>query len=277
MPPTATIRSATGFATLKDLCALPTDSTAFRSLQGADPVTSRVAFIRERLAAEGIPAELDRFQPVEGVPDAEPGRPALANLTVTFPGVDPSVTTVFLAHHDVVDPDSENCQDNSASVANLMDLCSRLAQRKPRHTVVVAFTDGEELGRPWRSGAQRLARHILEGRHGAVQYAVNLDLTAGGTETTYGCRRDHALTAAVQHLHPGMHRLDIPFNDAVVLESAGIPCACFGLLTPAELDQARQRGFCSTWALCHRREDTFAASAVEADMTRLVDDLETLI
>jgi hypothetical protein len=268
---------ATGYEYLQDLCALRADSTALRSLQGADPVTNRVAFIAEQLEAHGVAVELDRFEPVERVPDFAPGRPSLVNVTATFAGVDPSVTTVFLAHHDVVNPKSENCQDNSASVTNLLDLGVRLARKRPRHNVVIAFVDGEELCAPRICGSQRLARCILEDRYGSVQYAVNLELTAGGAEPTISYQQENALSKAVKRIHPHTHRLRTPYNDAVVLESAGIASACLGILDEANLEQVQRTGFCGTWFLCHSQQDTFAASAVEADMERLVDYLGALI
>ena len=47
---------------------------------------------------------------------------------------------------------------------------------------------------------------------------------------------------------------------------------CIGTLTENELHTALQRGFCSTWALCHSEKDTFDKANKE-DMKNFVENV----
>ena len=46
-----------------------------------------------------------------------------------------------------------------------------------------------------------------------------------------------------------------PFNDSVIFRKNNIDSVCIGSLTDKDLEQVLGRGFCQTWALCHKKED----------------------
>ncbi len=266
-----------GYEFLKELCAFSADFNAFERGR-ENPVTNRVQYIMNRLDAHKIAYTIDMFQPVNGVPDAGDSKKLFVNIVVEIEGNNKDLTTVFLAHHDIVNFNSENAQDNTASVANLLDLCVRLSNNKPANNVVIAFVDAEEIVSPSICGSQRLAQNILKGKHGHVKYAVNLELTANGQNYWMSFNNSaNTLAHHIREIHPNTHRVRTPYNDAFILEKEGIPSVCVGSLNDGNLAQVKSRGYCKTWAMCHREEDTFESQAVEGDMDLFVNWLETLI
>jgi hypothetical protein len=293
------------YTILRDLCSV-TGSSALWSKK------YRVEFIKRKLRENKIPFSEDRFIPVPGVPDwslASCGLPTTtwypilgewiedypaANILVEFfgktlpsspidrlrdsPYVPPwsLETTVFLAHYDVATNLSQNCQDNSASVANLLELCIRLSKSPPSNRVVVAFVDLEERVQPEICGAQRLAQQILKlkRKFGKVRVAINLELTAQGTE--YWVSVPLLGKLPIPELK-SLHRVESPYNDACVLAEEGIPSVCIGALDKKNLNEAIGMGHCDTWSICHSLADTFEDNAVEADMNKFVDLLESLV
>ena len=266
-----------GYEFLKELCSFNADFNAFGG-GSYNPVTNRVEYIMNRLEKHKIDYTLDMFQAIGGVPDFEMGKKSFANVVVTIEGDNTEVTSVFLAHHDVNNLESENCQDNTASVSNLLDLCVRLSAKKPANNVVIAFVDAEEIVNPRICGSQRLAQNILGGKYGHVKYAVNLELSANGRNywQSYN-RNDNTLAHHIRTLHPTTHRVSTPYNDAFILEGEGVPSVCIGSLDDRNLADVKTKKFCRTWAMCHRMEDTFESQANEGDMDAFVDYLETLI
>ncbi len=272
-----------GFSLLRQLCSFNADYTGFDKR----PVlkTNRVEFIEHHLTAHNIPFTTEFFRPVVGTPtvNAEDvmvdGFATCAiNVVVEIEGTNKDATTVFLAHHDVSNKDSENCVDNSASVANLLDLCIRLSKNKPANNVVVVFTDLEEVVRMTISGAKKLSQNILEGKYGNVNRAINLELTSNGQNYWMSyMNNNNVLAQHIRETQPLTHRVATPFNDSWIIERSGIPSVCVGSLDNNNLGQVKTRGYCSTWALCHSPEDSFERSANEGDMDLFVSWLETLI
>jgi hypothetical protein len=263
-----------GYDFLRQLCAFNADITAFRG--NMNPISNRVAYIMHQLDTHKIAYVVDKFQPIIGVPDAEENKFAEVNIVVEIKGIDESLTTVFSAHHDVNNVASENCQDNTASVANLLDLCVRLSKNKPANNVVVCFNDSEEKVNPMTCGIQRLAQNILKGIYGKVKYVVVLELTANGKNYWMSYRNENALSQRIREIQPTTHRVGTPYNDSMVIEKY-IPSVCIGSLDDNNLTQTKTRGFCRTWAMCHRMEDTFESQAGEGDMDLFVNYLESLI
>lgn len=263
-----------GYEFLRQLCAFNADITSFRG--NLNPISNRVAYIMHQLDTHKIAYTVDKFQPITGVPDAEEGKFAEVNIVVEIKGHNEALTTVFSAHHDVNNPASENCQDNTASVANLLDLCVRLTHITPPNNVVICFNDSEEKVSPATCGIQRLAQNILKGIYGKVQYVIVLELTANGKNYWMSYRADNALSQKIREKQPKTHRVGTPYNDSMVIERY-VPSVCVGSLDDGNLGNVKTRGFCRTWAMCHRMEDTFESQAVEGDMDLFVDYLETLI
>lgn len=268
-----------GYEFLRELCSFNADFTAF-SAGRENPITNRVQYIMHQLENNGIAYTVDKFQVARGVPDAtDESKRHFVNIVVEIKGTDETKTTVFLAHHDVNNPASENCQDNTASLANLLDLSIKLTNEKPTNNVVIAFVDAEEIVAPAICGSQRLAQNIKKGKYGQVKYAVNLELTANGRNYWMSYRRTpNILAEHIKTVQPETMRVNTPYNDAFILEGEGVASVCVGSLDNENVAQIKQSGFgCKTWSMCHRMEDTFESQAVEADMDLFVDYLKTLI
>jgi hypothetical protein len=222
-----------------------------------NPINSRVAYILSELEELGVEFEKDIFQAAK--PTIYALTPNYINIYVNFQASKKTDSTiVFLAHHDVVNVSSENCNDNTASVCNLLHLCGILKEKELKHNVVVAFTDAEEICSHDYSGSARLGELINSDAFGNVLFAINLELTANGGEIYY----DHydkksKLSKHLEKTADEIYNVQTPFNDSVVLRKRGIDSICIGTLTTKEMLKVVYGGFCPTWGLCHKKEDTF--------------------
>lgn len=181
-------------------------------------------------------------------------------------------TIAFSAHHDIVNPKSDNVFDNLASVAHLLSLAYKLAEKKPKHqNVLLLFTDGEEVG---GLGAQWYSNFIVDRKHWPkVVSIVNLELTAAGTH--YWVDKHDTLTSylfkkAVQEATSSTYlSIGCPFNDAYIYRKNGIDSSCVGTITRSTVQKIKDRKCFSPaiWSICHTKEDLLAkasASDMEA-------------
>ena len=119
---------------------------------------------------------------------------------------------IITAHHDIVNPNIDNANDNSASVINA------IATKLLRPEITVVLLDGEEVG---GLGAHHLSERILSGEFGGVEWILNLELTGRGGSTFFigeypGKLQDHIR---------GIFNCPIvstPFNDSVIFREHGI-------------------------------------------------------
>ena len=186
-------------------------------------------------------------------------------------------TLVFIAHHDVANVTSENCQDNTASVVNLINLCNRIKDKELDKNILVVFTDSEEFG---GKGAAQLSKKIRNNCFGNVLTVVNSELTGLGNSIWVerkGYLGEYLTNKLESNYKVGINEVNIkekrtPFNDSYVLRDNGINSICFGILPEEEV----MSNFPETWRLCHSVKDLFINSNKE-DMERYVDFLESLI
>jgi hypothetical protein len=240
-----------------------------------DPITPRVQFLLDSLKSQGIDYEIDSF------PVAQRAHANYVNVCVRFGAKSaPEETAVVCAHHDVSNPDSDNCQDNTASVAHLLALCLKLKARPPqRQRVLVAFLDAEEIVDPPHSGAGRLAQRCLRGDYGTATHVLNLELTANGKNIWYenGQRDSSPLARLLTRQLSTIFKASTPYNDAVAFRRYGLDSVCLGPLDDENFAQLRRTGFCNTWGLCHSQQDSFARSARREDMEAFTQWIEELI
>lgn len=250
---------------LKDVRNLFNTMTATSS-----PMSNRVCYIVDALNKIGANYKLYPFDSYGNALTGFNGA-KLLNVIVEFkvPGDEPAI--LFLAHHDINNPRSENCQDNSASVCNLLELCGRLAATPPRRTTYIAFTDKEEFG---GVGATNLSIMLNTGQLGRVQYAVNLELTGLG-RALWMDSLHVGKTPLVEHMTTVFGQeitsVSTPFNDAMPMRRFGVDAICIGILPENEIHTNR-----ATWSLCHSDRDTFEKINGE-DMGHFVSNLERLI
>ena len=162
-------------------------------------VTPRVQFIIELLESLNLSYELDQW-PID---DKTNG------FNVVLRGDSHKMVT---AHHDIVNPNIDNANDNSASVINA------IALKLIRPEVTVVLLDGEEVG---GLGSTHLSKQINDGMFGAVDWILNLELTGrGGSKFFIG---DYAGRLS-DHIR-GIFDCPIirtPFNDSVIFREHGI-------------------------------------------------------
>lgn len=264
------MKSNLAYNILEGLCEVRNTQSSLKGLE--NPVTPRVNYILDtifdlKLIQNGVKMNLDIFDDsIEGL--------KYVNVELFFDkGADSSV--MFIAHHDVNNIYSDNCQDNSASVSNLLSLAEHCSTNNLGKNVHIVFTDCEEFG---GRGAKRLADKINNGEFGNVEYVVNLELTANGTKfwaDTQNFAHDSALEDKL-NVTDKFVTVRTPFNDSVVLRGRGIDSVCIGSLTEGEMNVVLSQGYCGTWALCHKPNDTFE-NAVGSDMDNFVELLIKLI
>lgn len=233
------------------------------------PMSNRVCYIVEMLNAMGAHYRLHTFDSY-GTPLKNYNSAKLVNVMVEFKTTNEQPAIVFMAHHDINNPKSQNCQDNTASVCNLLELCGRLVQTPPARTTYVVFTDKEEFG---GIGATNLSMMINTGRLGPIDYVINLELTGLGQsvwiDNEFGMKRGltRLATKFQEVIGESLSIVNTPFNDAMVLRRFGIDAICVGILPEIEMKTDRK-----TWYLCHSDHDTIDKINGE-DMQLFVDKL----
>jgi hypothetical protein len=266
----------TGYLHLKDLCEIREEFTS-RTPQ-VNPIGQRALYIIGALRAMGIEPVIDMYDANYG--EFAEDKPKYVNIYAYF-NFNKEKTIGYLAHHDIANPNSDNCQDNTASVANLLGLCEKLVKMETANrNVVIGFVDAEEIVSPPKAGSRKLGDKVTEGIFGTVDYLVNLELTANGKNVWCASYKHEVKTPLLAHLKDkiaDITEVRCPYNDAFVLAMYGHDSLCIGTVDDANLNQLKTRGFCGTWSLCHSTKDTFADNANEADMTAFVDTLESLI
>lgn len=274
-----TLSELTGYDYLYDMCK----NVRNESHSGSgyiNPITPRLQYIMNTLASQGIPYEFVPLDSSNG--DCEPDGTKLANVIVKFESMRefPLGTIIFSAHHDIANPNSENCQDNTASVCNLIHLCTLLNKipgEELNQDVVIAFTDCEEIG---GRGMNKLIQEIKNDKYGIVNSMYALELTACGDEFWITGTDDESLMYTTLRDNIGDKTLEIvrtPYNESVNAKSKGLPACCIGTLPLSEMEEVKSRNYCSTWALCHSLTDTFERSANKEDMNNFVNTLLNLI
>ena len=224
--------------------------------------TERVKYIINALASNGIEYSLDIFNSYGET---------YVNVEVFFKGLT-NETRGYIAHHDINNPNSENCNDNSASVSILLDFVNEVKNRNVLiDNVLVVFTDNEEFG---FSGAKRLAKNIKGGKYENVKFVVNLELTAYGSEFWQDSDKGTYLSVQLEDkiletIKKNLFVVKTPPNDSMILRERGIDSICVGTLPTKEMDMAFENNHCNTWRNCHKVYDTFdKANGKDMDMVK---------
>lgn len=245
------------------------------------PITNRLQYIMEALSTQGVSFELDVFNSRRATDTLYANNNKLANVVVYYKGNNTELPTiVFTAHHDIANSNSENCQDNTASVCNLLDLASKVKVKHDEglleQSVVIGFTDCEELG---GRGIDKLNAQIKSGKYGNLECIYALELTACGTELwVSGSMEGSSETEKLKAVNDNqLNFVRTPYNESVNSRSQGMTACCIGILPVSEIEVVKQRGYCGTWGLCHRMEDTFEKSANEEEMDSFVELMINMI
>ena len=189
------------------------------------------------------------------------------NLHALIPATRLNTRSIAItAHHDTVNPHSDNCLDNTASVYNLAQIHNKLIQAGTNADIIIGITDAEETCNATANGIGELLLTY------DPDYLVDLELSASGgrmISTQYG-RFDL------------FKYLDIiqPYNNAKVAWSLvkGLNLrlrgsTCVAMVSDEDLVQLSKKRFCDRWAQCHSSGDSFARWLNYADMATFQDEI----
>ena len=216
-----------------DFCKVKNLGSVFKN---TDSPTPRVEFLLNLLEEEGITYELDKFTNDE-----------VTCYNIILKG---DSDKMLVAHHDIVNPNVDNANDNSASVINA------IALKKMSPHIHVVLLDGEEFG---GYGSQRVSEQILEGEFGEISYVLNLELTGrGGKRFFIGNYPGPLYDQIKSQFNPPT--FNTPFNDSVIFRRNGIDSCVINPL-PTTLNEGLE--WDSTTKLdvsilyyCHSEKDT---------------------
>ena len=251
------------FKYLMELCELKSFSS--RNSQ-KNPISLRVQYIIDTIKEIGLEPIVSIFGINGDVYEEDDNK--YVNVEIHFNiGADKSL--IFIAHHDISNPNSENCQDNTASCANLLYLAKLLKNINLDKNIFIVFTDAEEIVSTKYSGAAHLARKINNNKFKDVIGVVNLELTANGNNY-YVAGDDNDFLNKILSLD-NTHEVRTPFSDTYTMKVHEITSICTGSLSNNEIEDVNDSNYCSTWGLCHSSNDTFERSAREEDMANFVE------
>lgn len=231
---------------LEDLCAVR-DQPAYL-IHGMPNMTNRFSYIIKRLIDFNVPFEIDRF--------TDELNQTFFNGYVYLNGFDESKDTlIFMAHHDVLNTEFDNFNDNSASVFLLM-MFSHLFNKTDNleYNLLVVFTDAEERG---FRGAERLKYQIEEGKFSKsnIIHIINLELCGVGNSMWIENHNTNDLVVDMgrKFFKGSTDITDTPSSDATFLRSQGMDnITTIGLLNKigGEFDK-------SPWSLVHTKRDRY--------------------
>jgi len=190
---------------ITDFCAIRNLGSCRKNTQEPTP---RVKFIMSLLDEEGIKYELDQFLE---------GRNYYYNIIMRG-----SSNKMIIAHHDIVNPNIDNANDNSASVINV------IATKKLRPNINAVIVDGEEMG---GVGSTRLGNQINAGEFGNIEWVLNFELTGKGGKYFFIGRYPGPLSDRIIDMF-NCPIVDAPFNDSVTLRRLGIDSVVINPLPP---------------------------------------------
>lgn len=228
---------------------------SFSSFDRTAPTwTPRLIRIKELLESLNIPYRVRHFDN-PSYPDR-----SFTNFYISFGNEEANGNNglLFLAHHDISNSSSENCQDNTASVSNLIYMMSEIVKNGTNRPVHFAIVDSEEHVNVHCCGSQVLSEDIKQGDFGNIDCCINLELTGNGKNiwvSSHDSNDASVKTPIIEKLNA--FRTTTPYNDAAVLNMHGVPAICIGILPDWDFDGLKNKfDYPRTWSLCHSNNDT---------------------
>jgi hypothetical protein len=173
-----------------------------------DKPTPRVQFLMQLLESEGINYELDTYQSRGNT---------CYNLILKGES-----DKMVVAHHDIVNPNIDNANDNSASVINAI----MIKKLMPHMNVVLL--DGEECG---GLGSQRVSDQINEGYFNTIDWVLNLELTGKGGKYFFIGNYPGKLSDHIKSIFD-CPITNTPYNDSVTFRKNGIDSVVINPIPP---------------------------------------------
>ena len=174
---------------------------------------------------------------------------------------------MIVAHHDVNNPTTDNANDNSSSVINV------IATKKLRPYLNAVLLDGEEFG---GIGSSHLSKQINEGKFGSIEWVLNYELTGKGGKYFFIGNYPGKLTNRIVDIFD-CPVINTPFNDSVIFRKYGIDSTVINPVPPMpdgkKSDVIFPDGtYLDTSILhnCHSQRDSLSSISVE-DMKEFVE------
>lgn len=215
--------------------------------------TNRVQFLLDLLKSENIEYQLDIFSYLD-----------TSGYNIILKG---SSTKIVTAHHDIVNPNIDNANDNSASVINAIMI------KKLMPEINVVLLDGEESG---GVGSERLSKQILNGDFGTIDWILNLELSGRGGKYFFIGEYPGNLTNHIKSLF-NCPIVSTPFNDSVVFRRHGIdscvinPLPITDKITKVKWDENIYLDYDMLFN-CHNSRDTLDTISPD-DMKEFVEEV----
>jgi len=200
------------YSKIYDFCKIRNIGGVYKN----DPInpTPRVNYLISLLESEGIDYKLDKFESIKGWAGK-----STTCYNIILKG---SSNKMVVAHHDIVNPNIDNANDNSASVINAI-----MVKKLIPHIHVVLL-DGEEVG---GLGSKRVSEQINDGYFGSIDWVLNLELTGKGGKHFFIGNYPGLLTDHIKSLFD-CHIVQTPFNDSVTFRKNGIDSVVINPLPP---------------------------------------------
>ena len=217
--------------------------------------TPRVEFLMQLLESEGIDFELDIYQ--------SRGNTCF-NLILKGDS-----DRMVVAHHDIVNPNIDNANDNSASVINAIMI------KKLMPHINVVLLDGEECG---GLGSQRVSDQINDGYFGDIDWVLNLELTGKGGKYFFIGNYPGKLSDHIKSIFD-CPITNTPYNDSVTFRKNGIDSVVINPIPPlnegktssVKWDDDTYLDFSMLYN-CHSSKDTIDTIDI-LDMKEFVEDV----
>ena len=217
--------------------------------------TPRVQFLIQLLESEGINYELDTYQSKGNT---------CYNLILKGDS-----DRMVVAHHDIVNPNIDNANDNSASVINAIMI------KKLMPKINVVLLDGEECG---GLGSQRVSDQINDGYFNTIDWVLNLELTGKGGKYFFIGDYPGKLSNHIKSIFD-CPITNTPYNDSVTFRKNGIDSVVINPIPPlnegktssVKWDDDTYLDFSMLYN-CHSCKDTIDTIDIN-DMKEFVEDV----
>jgi len=227
----------------------------------SDKPQPRVLFLLDLLESEGIDFVLDKFEINDGSYNSQ-----TYGYNIIMKG---DSSKMVVAHHDIVNPNIDNANDNSASVINAISV------KKLRPEINVVLLDGEECG---GKGSQRVSEQINSGFYGKIDWVLNLELTGRGGKYFFIGDYPGKLTDHIKSIF-NCPIVQTPYNDSVTFRRNGIDSVVINPIPPlnegnissVKWDENVYLDF-SMLRNCHSERDTINTISVD-DMKEFVEEV----
>ena len=234
-----------------DFCKVRNFGTVYSN---GDKPTPRVQFLMQLLESEGINYELDTYQ--------SRGNTCF-NLILKG-----NSDRMVVAHHDIVNPNIDNANDNSASVINAIMI------KKLMPHINVVLLDGEECG---GLGSQRVSEQINEGYFNTIDWVLNLELTGKGGKYFFIGNYPGKLSNHIKSIFD-CPITNTPYNDSVTFRKNGIDSVAINPIPPLNEGKSSVKWDNDTYLdfsmlyNCHSSRDTIDTIDIN-DMKEFTEDV----